>query len=306
MAMVLPPLNAVRAFVAAARHQSFSRAAQELHVTHGAVSRQIKGLEEDLGVALFERRVRQVVLTVEGQAFYAQAEAGLALIGNAATALRGGVASRAVRINVRPSFAVRWLIPRLPDFVARHPGIEPEVITSIAAPSHAAEGFDVAVRRGLQGWPASLQVAPFLEDEALAVASPALLQSASRTVESPRDLAAFVWLCARSRKGDWDDWCRQAGTGRLKAAGRLHLDHLHLILQAAVDGLGVAMAPRSLWGNDLRQKRLVPLLPRHTLPLERYYYGIAPAASEEARCFVAWLEEAQRLQSAVGSGEHIA
>lgn len=293
MAMVLPPLNAVRVFVAAARHQSFSRAAQELHVTHGAVSRQIKGLEQDLGVPLFERRVRQVVLTVAGQAFYAQAEAGLSLIGQAATALRTGAASRAVRINVRPSFAVRWLIPRLPDFVARHPGIEPEVVTSIAAPSRASEGFDVAVRRGLQGWPASLHVAPFLEDEAFAVASPALLRSADRPVESPRDLAAFVWLCARSRKGDWDDWCRQAGMGRLKAAGRLHLDHLHLVFQAAVDGLGVAMAPRSLWGHDVKQKRLVPLLPRHALPLDRYYCGFSPEASDEARCFVKWLEEAQ-------------
>ncbi|MDT0138969.1 LysR substrate-binding domain-containing protein [Acidovorax sp. PRC11] len=295
MALVLPPLNAVRAFVAAARHQSFSRAAQELHVTHGAVSRQIKGLEADLGVALFERRVRQVVLTVEGQAFYAQAEAGLALIGHAATALRSGAAGRAVRINVRPSFAVRWLIPRLPDFVARHPGIEPEVVTSTATPARAPEGFDVAVRRGLQGWPASLQVAPFLEDEAFAVASPALLRSMHRPVESPRDLAAFVLLGARSRKGDWDDWCRQAGIGRLKAAGRLHLDHLHLVFQAAIDGLGLAMAPRSLWGNDLRQQRLVALLPRHGLPLDRYYYGISPEASEETRCFVKWLEAAQDL-----------
>lgn len=293
MSNALPPLNAVRAFVAAARHQSFSRAAQELHVTHGAVSRQIKGLEEDLGVLLFERRVRQVVLTVEGQAFFSQAEAGLALIGNAAAALRTGSPARAVRVNVRPSFAVRWLIPRLPDFVARHPGIEPEVVTSTAAPSRSSERFDVAVRRGLQGWPAALRVAPFLEDEALAVASPALLESASRPIESPPDLAAFVLLCSRSRKGDWDDWCRHAGTGRLKAAGRLHLDHLHLIFQAAVDGLGVAMAPRSLWGNDLKQNRLVALLPQHGLPLDRYYYGISPDAPEEAHLFVRWLEQAQ-------------
>ncbi|WP_200843354.1 LysR family transcriptional regulator, partial [Raoultella sp. 18079] len=98
---MLPPLNALRAFEATARLGGVGRAAQDLHVTHGAVSRQIKGLEADLGVALFERRVRQVVLTVEGQAFYAQAEAGLALIGHAATALRSGAAGRAVRINVR-------------------------------------------------------------------------------------------------------------------------------------------------------------------------------------------------------------
>lgn len=288
-----PPLHAVRTFVVAAQHQSFSRAAQELHVTHGAVSRQIKSLEEYLGVALFERRVRQVVLTVEGQAFYAQTDAGLTLIGNAATALRARSATRVVRVNVRPSFAVRWLIPRLPDFVAKYPGIEPEVVTSLAAPSQAAEGFDVAVRRGLQGWPAALQLVPYLEDEALAVASPSLLQGACRPMESACDLAAFVLLCSRSRKGDWDDWCRQAGIERPQAAGQLYLDHLHLILQAAVDGLGVAMAPRSLWGNDLKQGRLVSLLPQHRVPLERYYYSIAAEPREEVRLFVRWLEEAQ-------------
>lgn len=262
-------------------------------MTHGAVSRQIKSLEAYLGVALFERRVRQVVLTVEGQAFYAQTDAGLTLIGNAATALRARSATRVVRVNVRPSFAVRWLIPRLPDFVAKYPGIEPEVVTSLAAPSQAAEGFDVAVRRGHQGWPAALQLVPYLEDEALAVASPSLLQGACRPMESARDLAAFVLLCSRSRKGDWDDWCRQAGIERPQAAGQLYLDHLHLILQAAVDGLGVAMAPRSLWGNDLKQGRLVSLLPQHRLPLERYYYGIAAEPREEVRLFVRWLEEAQ-------------
>lgn len=293
MSTPLPPLNAVRAFVAAARQLSFSRAAQELHVTHGAVSRQIKSLEEHLGVALFERRVRQVVLTEQGQAFYAQTEAGLNLIASAAATLRKNALLQSVRVNVRPSFAVRWLIPRLPDFVAKHPGIEPEVITSIAPPSHSSEGFDIAVRRGLQGWPNALQLRPFLEDEAVVVAAPGLLHSAKRSIASPRDLETFVLLSSRSRKGDWDDWCRHAGIERLKAAGRLHLDHLHLIFQAAVDGLGVAMAPRSLWGNDVKQNRLVPLLPQLGLPLDRYYYGLAPDAPEAAQLFAQWLEQAQ-------------
>ncbi|MFT3800419.1 MAG: LysR substrate-binding domain-containing protein [Burkholderiaceae bacterium] len=290
MPLRLPPLNAVRVFVAAARHQSFTRAAAELHVTHGAVSRQIKSLEDYLGVALFERRTRQVVLTVEGQAFYAQADAGLAQIGSAARALMAGAPVRAVRINVRPSLAVRWLIPRLPDFVAQYPGIEPVVITSTAAPARAQEGFDVAIRRGTQGWPSSLQLRPYLEDEALAVGAPALFEGRGRQIASPRDLTAFVLLCSRSRNGDWDDWLRQAGIARLRPAGRLHLDHLHLVLQAAVDGLGVAMAPRSLLAHDLAQRRLVTVLPQHRLALERYYYGLAPDAPPEAQFFVEWLE----------------
>lgn len=287
----LPPLNAVRAFVAAARHQSFTRAAAELHVTHSAISRQVRSLEQHLGVALFERRIRQVVLTEQGQAFFAEADAGLAQIANAAHALLSRAPARVVRINVRPSFAVRWLIPRLPDFVAQHPGIEPEVVTSTAAPAHALEGFDIAIRRGLQGWPPALQVRPYLEDEALAVGAPALFEGEARRMASPRGLAGHVLLSARSRQGDWDDWLRQAGIARFKPAGRLHFDHLHLVLQAAVDGLGVAMAPRSLLAHDLRQGRLVAPLPQHGLPLERYYYGLVPAAPPEAQAFAQWLED---------------
>lgn len=298
MSLRLPPLNAVRAFVAAARHQSFTRAAAELHVTHSAVSRQIKSLEEHLGVALFERHVRQVFLTVEGQAFYAQADAGLQQIGNAAKALMARAPARSVRINVRPSFAVRWLIPRLPDFVAQYPGIEPEVITSTATPEKASESFDVAIRRGLQGWPPSLQLRPYLKDEALVVGAPALFRDKQHQIESPRDLAGQVLLCARSRKSDWDDWLRQSGAARFKPMGRLHLDHLHLILQAAVDGLGVAMAPRSLLAHDLQQRRLLSLLPQHRLPLERYYYGLAPDAPPEAQFFVKWLEDVRLVEEA--------
>ncbi|WP_423455935.1 LysR substrate-binding domain-containing protein [Ottowia sp. VDI28] len=298
MSLRLPPLNAVRAFVAAARHQSFTRAAADLHVTHSAVSRQIKSLEAYLGVALFERHVRQVILTVEGQAFYAQADAGLQQIGNAAKALMARAPARSVRINVRPSFAVRWLIPRLPDFVAQYPGIEPEVMTSTASPEKASESFDVAIRRGLQGWPPSLQLHPYLKDEALVVGAPALFREKAHRVKSPRDLAEQVLLCARSRKGDWDDWLRQSGTARFKPAGRLHLDHLHLVLQAAVDGLGLAMAPRSLLAHDLQQRRLISLLPQHRLSLDRYYYGLAPDAPPEVQFFVKWLEDVRLAEEA--------
>ena len=239
MSPPLPPLHAVRAFVAAARHQSFTRAAVELHVTHGAVSRQVKALETHLGVPLSERLTRQVVLTADGQAFFADAAAALSQIGAAATALMARAPARAVRINVRPSFAVRWLIPRLPAFVAQYPGIEPQVVTSTAMPSKVADGFDVAIRRGLQGWPPSIQVKPFLDDEVQVVGAPSLFKT--QGVGAPPALAAHVLLSARTRKSDWDDWQRAAGV-RLKPAGRLQFDHLHLVLQAALDGLGAPLS----------------------------------------------------------------
>ena len=292
MSTRLPPLHAVRAFVAAARHQSFTRAAIELHVTHGAVSRQVKALETHLGVALFERRTRQVALTAQGQAFFAEAASALAQIGAAATALMARAPARAVRINVRPTFAVRWLIPRLPDFVAQYPGTEPQVVTSTAVPSKAVDSFDVAVRRGLQGWPPSIQVRPFLEDEVQVVGAPSLLEE--HRVDTPRALAAHVLLTARTRKSDWDDWQRAAGVARFKPAGRLQFDHLHLVLQAALDGLGVAMGPTSLVAHDLARGRLQSPLPNLRMPLERYYYGVAPDAGPEAQFFADWLEDAKR------------
>lgn len=292
-----PPLNAVRAFAAAARHLSFTRAAAELHVTHSAVSRQIRTLETFLGVALFERQVRQVALTAEGQQFHAEVGPALQQIAAAAQALRRPVEGRAaVRINVRPSFALRWLIPRLPDFVERYPEIEPQVVTSIRAPAREPEGFDIAVRRELEGWPPTVRLQPFLEDEVLVVGAPALL--AAQPLPEPRALAAHVLLSARTRRGDWDDWRRRFGASRVRPAGRLQFDHLHFVLQAAVDGLGLALAPTSLLAHDLETGRLQAALPELRLPLMRYYYGLAPEATPQARCVAQWFEDMRRAQTA--------
>lgn len=284
----LPPLNAVRAFVAAARHESFTLAAAELHVTHGAISRQIKHLETYLGVDLFVRQVRQIRLTPEGQQFQAQASQALDQLAAAAHALQARPPAPTVTLNVRPSFAVGWLIPRLPTFVAQHPGIEPRVMTSTVAPDAAAEPFDIGLRRGLTGWPPNTELVPFLEDELITVAAPALY--GAHTWDTPAALAAHVLLSARTRSTDWNDWARQLGLGRLKAAGRLQFDHLHFVLQGARDGLGVALAPYTLVSRDLAQGRLCSPWPHLRTPLPRYYYGIAPDASASARAFAAWLD----------------
>ncbi|KAF1068796.1 MAG: Glycine cleavage system transcriptional activator [Variovorax sp.] len=295
-----PPLNAVRAFAAAARHLSFTRAAHELHVTHSAISRQIKGLEAFLGVALFERRIRQVALTAEGQQFFAEVEPALAQIGAAARALQAQGAARTVRINVRPSFAVRWLIPRLPSFVERHPDIEPQVVTSTVMPEQVADSFDIAVRRGLEGWPGAIAVQPFLEDEVLVVGAPALFEA--HPLRDLRALAAHVQLSARTRKEDWEAWKKQVGAPRVRPAGRLQFDHLHFVLQAAVDGLGIALAPTSLVSHDLASGRLHSPLPALRMRLERYYYGLAPGAAPEARQVADWFEDMLLAQQAEAVG----
>lgn len=195
---------------------------------------------------------------------------------------------RAVRINVRPSFAVRWLIPRLPDFVARHQGIEPQVLTSTLKPSSATEPFDIAIRRGVEGWPPALKVQPFSTDELVLVGAPSLL--AQRPITSAKSLAAHVFLACKTRKQDWDEWKMQVGQPRLRPARRLQFDHQHFVLQAAVDGLGVALTPRSLLGTDVAAGRLVCPLPGLTLPLQPIYYGRAAAPSRETQLFADWLD----------------
>jgi LysR family glycine cleavage system transcriptional activator len=287
----MPPLNAVRVFAAAARHLSFTRAAAELHVTHSAVSRQIKTLEDHLGLALFTRGIRQVNLTLEGQQFFAEVAPALEQIGAAAHALKGRPAARVVRVNVRPSFAVRWLIPRLPDFVAQHPGIEPEVMTSTATLDKVADGFDIAIRRGAEGWPTNIKPRPFLDDQALVVGAPALFRK--HPVTEPRALADHVLLTSKSRGNDWEAWKREVAAPRLKPASRLQFDHLHFVVQAALDGLGVALVPLSLITQDLRSGRLVCPLPEQPLPLEQHCHGLAHGAPPEALLFAQWLDSAQ-------------
>ncbi len=284
----LPPLNALRMFLVAARHLSFSRAAVELNVTHGAVSRQVRSLEDHLGVALFERQVRQVSLTAEGQQLFAETAPAMEQIAAAARAVTVRAPVRAVRINVRPSFAVRWLIPRLPDFVAHHPGIAPQLITSLAPPQKAPEPFDIAIRRGVEGWPSAVKAQPFLKDELIAVAAPSLLKQ--KPIVEPKSLAQHTLLVVKTRKQDWDDWKMHVGLPRLRPASRLQLDHSHIVLQAAVDGLGFAITARSLLGTDVAQGRLVCLLPGLRMPLPPMYYGCAPGVGRETQLFADWLD----------------
>ncbi|AZC26287.1 transcriptional regulator GcvA [Pseudomonas sessilinigenes] len=284
----LPPLNAVRAFAAAARHESFSRAADELHVSHSAISRHIKLLEEHLGVLLFERRIRQSVLTPAGQAFYEQVSVALTQIAQAATALRQGAALRKVTINVRPSFAVRWLIPRLPQFMAQYPQIHPEVVTSTLPPDPARETFDLVIRRGRSGWAAALQPQRLLDDEILVVAAPALLHDTP--LHSPKDLARHTLLVSRTRLSDWSKWLEHCRLKPLRNPPTLHFDHMHFVLQACVDGLGLSLCPASLLAKDLASGRLVCPLPQLRQPLTHYYYALACDAAPEAQVFINWMQ----------------
>lgn len=304
----IPPLNALRAFAAAARHDSFTRAADELGVTHGAVSKQVRLLEDHLGLTLFVRGVRKVSLIGHGRELLAEVAPALERIGAAAARLRrAGLARDAggtVRINARPSFALRWLIPHLPAFMAAHPGIRPEVITSTAEPASLSPGgYDLVIRRGdgrgqRRTWPEGVVPCPFLRERARPVACPALLSR--RPVRRPADLAAHTLLHTATRDGDWKAWLARAGVPGLEPAGEQRFDHLQFVLQAALDGLGIALAPLSLVAGDLEAGRLVPVPPRApSLALEPYCYSLAPEAGPASEIFANWLK-GQRDQKRSG------
>ncbi|WP_044529460.1 LysR substrate-binding domain-containing protein [Herbaspirillum sp. B65] len=289
MADLTLPLNAIRAFLAAARHQSFTLAAQELNVTHGAISRQIKNLEDYLGMPLFERRIRQVLLTERGRQFFEEASPAFDILATAARRVMRDAPTRTVVINVRPSFAVRWLIPHLADFVERYPGIAPQVVTSTASVGKAGSSFDMAIRRGENNWPERLKVQRFMEDELVLVASPALLQTVPLVDVS--QIVGHTLLVSRSRRNDWDDWRKLVGLKRWRGQAMLHFDHVHFVLQAVVDGLGLALSPVSLADNDLRSGRLVCPFPHLRMSLAPYYLGIDAQAGAEALLFAKWLGE---------------
>lgn len=179
------------------------------------------------------------------------------------------------------------MIPRLPGFVAQHPDIEPQVITSTLAPDQTTEAFDLALRRGPRGWPQGMRVHPFLEDEALVVGAPKLF--AQRPVTQPEALSSHVLLLSKSRSKDWESWKKQVKTPGLQPASCLQFDHLHFVLQAAVDGLGFAMAPVSLITHDLASGRLMSPLPHLRLPLSPHYVGVAPDPSPQTQYFLQWL-----------------
>jgi LysR family transcriptional regulator, glycine cleavage system transcriptional activator len=294
----LPPLNALRAFEAAARHASFSRAADELGVTHGAVSKQIRVLEDDLRKQLFSRGVRQVKLTSAGRELMAEIGPALERIGAIAAVLRRGPLEETgqVRINTRPSFALRWLIPHLPRFVRAYPGIEPQVTTSTLEPARLSpSGFDIAIRRATPGrggsaWPDGMRPRAFMRESALPVASPLLL--GERPVRRAEDLNAHVLLHTATRGKDWEDWLALVRCSELRPAGELWFEHQQFTLQAAIDGMGVALGLSVLAAADLADGRLAPALPGGPrLQLAPYCYVLSPHAPGVARQFALWLEQ---------------
>jgi LysR family transcriptional regulator, glycine cleavage system transcriptional activator len=254
----LPPLNAVRAFEAAARHGSFVDAAADLNVTHWAIGKQVRLLEDWLGVPLFERRSRGVALTDEGAELLADVSAAFFRLSEATGKLRRPEVTRrvsgVVRVNVQSSFALRWLFPRLTKFQGQFPNIHVHVSTTSRKLRYIGSAFDIGVRSAPERG-AGLRSEPLMADRRRPACSPELLRK--RPVETVHDLRHHTILHSATTRSSWSHWLSEAGAADLKSFRQLELEHVYLQLQAAVEGLGVALASMPLIEGDIAAGRLV-------------------------------------------------
>ncbi|MCJ2021738.1 transcriptional regulator GcvA [Methylobacterium sp. E-065] len=290
----LPPLNAVKAFEAAARHASFTRAADELHVTHGAVSRQVQTLEDWLGVPLFERHNRRVVLTEAGAAYAAEIGAALDRIALATARQVERGRPHLLHVNALATFTLRWLIPRLSGFQRANPSVELRLTTSNVPLARLTEPFDVAIRGGPETRPGHV-AEPFLSERRIPVCSPALLRRLP--LDEPTQLRQHTLLHAATLPRVWPDWLRAAGVPDLTPQASVTLEHFYLTLQAALDGLGIAMGPERLIADDVAVGRLVLPFAGPALPARSYYTYVPETRTEDPaiRAFCGWLAETARL-----------
>ena len=270
----LPFLNGVRAFEAAARAGSFVGAAKELHVSPAAISRMVRLLEQRLGLALFERQANRLSATAAGRAY----QAGLTTIFDALANLTEQVAATArqpaLTVGVGPTFAIRWLIPRLADFGKRHPDIDVRITTGGAAVPFA-EDWSCGIRLGDGQW-TGLSAEPLFAADLTPVCAPRLAARLKR----PADLESANLLSVTHAPEDWPRWFKAAGLSRLRARGP-EFEFYGQALQAAVDGLGVAMGIEPYIDDDLAAGRLVAPFARKVPKGMQWYLVYRPNRADE-------------------------
>ena len=288
------PLPALRAFEASARHLSFSRAADELFVTQAAVSHQIRRLEDFLGVRLFRRLNRAVMLTDEGQALFGPVHNAFNGVDAAVRQVRGGLDSKRLTVSSLPSVASRWLVPRLGSFMEAYPDIDLRL-----APNHDLTDFerddvDVVVRYGRGRYP-GLHVEWLFDEDLYPMCSPRLIGRFGN-LDSPADLARYPLLHDDNRI-DWTSWLRLVGADEVDPARGPVFNDSSMLIQAAVAGQGIALARSVLAEDDLEAGRLVRLF-EQALPAELAYYLVYPPEHGQrptVQAFRSWvLEQRQR------------
>jgi DNA-binding transcriptional LysR family regulator len=274
----LPSLTALRCFEVAARTEHFGRAADELHLTHGAISRAVRLLEEDLGVRLFERRQRRVFLTEAGDRLYQAVREGLGQIRETAQALRQQSRPQSLVLSCEPTLLMRWLIPRWPAFQALHPELDVHLMAGGGALSFGS-GIDLAIRRNDFHWPEDLHSQLLFEELTGPVCQPGKVeQFFEPRGEDPALRPSAPRLHTKTRPDAWPGWLENAGHSLNDEAPSLRFEHFYFSLQAAVAGLGVAIGPYRLVCDDLEAGLLTA--PLGFVPDGTGYHLLAPARPE--------------------------
>jgi LysR family glycine cleavage system transcriptional activator len=299
----LPSLKALRIFEAAGRHLGYSRAAEELFLTHGAVSHQVKALEAELGTKLFRRAGRSMLLTEDGQRLYRSVHDGLTRIAKGVADVRADDRPQALNVSATPSLAT-WLVPRLADFRRRHPNLEVNLGAAIALVDFNRDEVDLALRFGHGTWPGvTARRLPLADITYLAVCSP--------TYRNRRLPATLQELrrCALIHHPfmSWAEWFKRAGMDVKTPMRGLRFDEYMLAMQAAIAGQGVMLASRIMVGAELASGRLVRVLQdRPALPQSSAYYIVSPEGRKlppKARVFSEWLMRQAREPTGHESAE---
>lgn len=283
-------MQALRAFESAARHLSIMHAAEELHVTPGAISRQILALETLLGGALFHRHHRRIEITRLGAEFLNDIRTPLARIGAATERARQVPDHGTVSLCAYPTFAIRWFIPRWGRFYDRHPGINIQLATSLAPVDFTRDNHDMAIQVfGGDGVPAGLQAHPLVDVATLPVCAPHVAAG----LREPRDLEKTTLLHSEPRRDDWPRWLKHVGLPNVRASDGLRFESLNLAFQAAIEGLGVAMGIEALVQDDLARGNLVRPFdgPRRPSRPMQLVYRSSQLQRPSFRAFRDWLLE---------------
>jgi LysR family transcriptional regulator, glycine cleavage system transcriptional activator len=293
-----PPLNALRAFEAAARHLSLTKAAAELNVSPGAVSHQIRGLEALLGVELFERRVRAVVLTASGEQLYPGLQTGFLHIREAVSGLQQLDSERVLVVSTPPGLTAKWLAARLYRFAAAHPEIDTRISSSINNANFATDGVDLAIRHMPDDPPPdpALEFDKLISLSLVPVCSPKLIE-ASGPLDKPELLAHAPLIhddtyFPRARVPTWTDWFAATGLAHVEIARGLSFNSAEHALDAASEGAGVLLVQIILAYDMLRSGRLVIPVPL-ALPSGRAYHLVRPRRPRErpqVRAFIDWVK----------------
>jgi LysR family glycine cleavage system transcriptional activator len=289
----LPPLSALRVFEAAARHESFKQAAEELFVTPGAVSQQIRLLEEHVGVELFVRDGRRVVLSDAGKASALILKEAFEKMFEATRLMKSGTQKGRVTVSAAPSFAAKWLMPRLYDFSAANEDIDVWVSADMAPVDFAVSDIDLAVRYG-NGHYTGLHVEHLLAEAVVPVCSPLLFEAAP--MRKPADLAHHVLLHdagdADPSCPDWPMWLKAHAVDGVDASRGPRFNQSSMVIEAAVAGRGVALAKRTIAEADLQAGRLRVLFDEKDAPLNYGYYLVWPQSRDPSPAqlrFMDWL-----------------